>query len=561
MQKSLAPNIANTGNRLRDLASESVRRRDEALRLYRPLPKTEPFHNSPAMERVLRGGNQSGKTKAAAAEFASAATGIHLFDSNGDPIPFRYPRNRKLILWVIGYDQTHIGQTIYPALFEEGAFDIISDLKTGEMRAWDPRIPGDLERKDDAKPAPPLIPQRLIKQFAWETKANRVFSLCELTNGNIIRAFSSKGEAGQGVVVDLIWIDEDIEYPKHVSEWRVRLSRRSGKLMWSAWPHNANEALVYMHRRAEVEKWKLNPEVQEYILRYSENPYIPEETRLKILAGYTADERRSRDDGEFLFSKMLVFPSFSIDVHGIPGPNCPQAMLDDLKRSNFRPSNQWTHYMVADPGHAQPAILLAAIPPPGMGDHVVVYGELYDSSIDLDPLVSKIAQRVGGTRFEAFMIDGHAGRQTPMCGGLTIQEQWTDAFIRYGLKSRLTGHGFIRGSDDITGRNTIVRSWLGVRQQTGTPKFLCVKDTTPSLQHEFISYKKRIQRDYTVDDVISKNDHLMDCLGYLASYSPKYHNDIEDVTHKSPVELLLDKWRSQDDRKPEGTFLGAGALY
>ena len=177
-----------------NVAAERNRRQKEALRLYRPMEKQAVFHNSSASERIVRGGNRSGKSMSAFAETASAATGIPITGPNGAPLPSKYPTDRPLLIWVIGYDQRHIGGTVYRMLFNPGAFRIIKDLKTEEWRVWRPWEKEDQDREDECKDAPPLIPKRLINPqgWAWENKSERVFTVCRLRNGTEIHAFSSK---------------------------------------------------------------------------------------------------------------------------------------------------------------------------------------------------------------------------------------------------------------------------------------------------------------------------------------------------------------------------------
>ena len=81
------------GLELGDVVAEKARRANESLALYRAMPSQMPFHESDASERVLRGGNQSGKSTSAAAEFASAATGQAILGADGRPIRHKFPTN------------------------------------------------------------------------------------------------------------------------------------------------------------------------------------------------------------------------------------------------------------------------------------------------------------------------------------------------------------------------------------------------------------------------------------------------------------------------------------
>ena len=49
-------------NQLKDAQAELAQRRIEALRLYEPMPLQEEFHTCVASERLVIGGNRSGKS-------------------------------------------------------------------------------------------------------------------------------------------------------------------------------------------------------------------------------------------------------------------------------------------------------------------------------------------------------------------------------------------------------------------------------------------------------------------------------------------------------------------
>ena len=501
--------------RLRDLVGENRRRAGEALRLYRPRPSQLPFHLSRASERVLRGGVRSGKTVGACIEVASACLGIPIIGPDNIPLPFTYPIDRPLVVWVIGFDQKHISR-MHRKLFRPGLFRIIEEghKGSGQWRAWMPWRPEDAAREHDTRPSAPLIPERMVAEWGWDSKVDRVFNVCRLTNGTEIFAFPSGGEAGKGEAVDIIWIDEDIMIPNHVEEWQSRLSDNRGRLIWSAWPYSSNDALVRMSQRAHDQRNREKPDVQEWVLRFSDNPYIPDDEKRKRLDGWAAAGDavvRSRDMGEFATDSVLVFPRFDVDRHGIPRAGEPDALERALAANNNKVPSSWTRYVVLDPGHTQPAVLFAAVPPPDVGDYVIAEDELYIPRIGAAELAREVAKKLNGKPVEAFVIDGHAARQTPMgLAGTTYNDIYSNAFAAAGLVSRTTGSGFMVGSDDIDGRNMLVREWLETRED-GTTKFRCIRETTPNLQHEFLLYKKKITRDDVSEKTNEKKNDLMAC--------------------------------------------------
>ena len=187
--------------RLNELTAERLRRSREGLKIFRPLDYQLPIFTSRASEMLVRGGNRSGKTICTAAEISSAATGIPITGPDGNLLPLKYPTDRPLLIWLIGYGETHIGDTFYRMLFKRNPeFKMIKDLQSGQWRAYRPWKPEDKARVEDARMAPPFIPRRLVdpKGWAWKDKAKRHFTICRMTNGTEIHAFTSKGEPKMG---------------------------------------------------------------------------------------------------------------------------------------------------------------------------------------------------------------------------------------------------------------------------------------------------------------------------------------------------------------------------
>ena len=181
---------------LREVQAELAGRKLESLRLYEPMPLQKEFHESMCSERLLIGGNRSGKSCASFVEEARAATGQDPYD--------KYPKTDGNIV-IVGRNWPHIGLVAYPMLFRAGAFKIIRDKDTGEWRAFKP---GDDRTK--AKPAPPLIPPRFVKETSWVLKSAGYCQKVTLNNGWVVNFFSSEGEPPQGFQADLVHIDEDI---------------------------------------------------------------------------------------------------------------------------------------------------------------------------------------------------------------------------------------------------------------------------------------------------------------------------------------------------------------
>ena len=529
----------NPLTRIQKLLDEKKNREQAALKLFRPMPHQESFFRSTATKRIIRGGNRSGKSSCASAEFASAATGIPIKDSNGVEIPFRYPRNKPLVMWVIGYDLDHLSRNIYRLLFQEGMFKLIKDNETGETRAWRPWEADDMARKKEAFNAPPLIPERFVEDFAWENKAQRVFKVCRLINGTEIRAFSSMGKEPQGDQCDVVWIDEDVENDKLIMEATMRILDRGGCLFWSAFPKSKNEALKRLSREAE-ETNPLAPTCTETVLRMTDNPFLDQAAVKDVLAGMSDEERRSRDFGEFCEDLVAVFPTFDVRLHGLKEHEDDQDLIDKtLIQNGLEPPLDWTRYLVLDPGHARPAVLLAAVPPPHFDPKreptIVLYDEIVKPRIDAAETARLVEEKTNGQHFEVFIIDGHAGRQTSMGRGETITQLYSAEFARRGLRSRMTGNSFVAGSDNVEAGIDFIRQYLHINAD-GRSRIRVVQKKCPNLCKQMELYKKTINRDVVHDKPAPNQvDDMVHCLRYLSAFNPQYRKPEIGVKQYSPA--------------------------
>ena len=504
---------------IRQLHVEKAKRESEALRLYEPLPFQDKYHACTAKEALIQAGNQVGKSLCAFVEDARAATGQ-------DPYG-KYPKENGIMV-CLGMDEGHIGRTIHKYLFRDGAFKIIKDLNTRRWRAWKPWIESDWERKKEAKPAPPLIPERFIKQFAWKKRAQHVFEICELHNGWTIYAMGSKGDPSQGFQADLVHIDEDLERSEWYDEMIARLSMRDGKLRWSALPHSKNDALVNLAERAEDEEGTANPSTMVFRAPIFDNPFMPEQVKQENIKRWKAkgeDEFRKRALGELVTDSVLMYPNFSKDVHNAIKFDEPRNKVQEyLTKNNGQPGENWCKYMVVDPGHSTCAVTFLAVPPPTMGRHVVCYDELYIHNCTAakfgDMVAQKVRQHQG--QFEAFIIDAHGGRIREIGSGVLPRVQYSKELEKHGVKSNTTGHGFLSGSDDVPGREMKLRSWINVNEK-GVTELLVVTARCPNLCREFNRFKKKFANGYVTDEGNRRsNCHAIETLEYAAAHGLKY---------------------------------------
>jgi len=517
--------------------------------------------------------HNSGKSTVAAVRFAAIATDRPVYDHEGNKIDCRlsWQKGRCLRMWCIGLGQSHIGQTLYRLLFRAGLFKIIRDESSGEWRAYNPWDEKDFARSDQVKPSPPLIPARYINpnSWSWENKGSRVFSKVEIWDPRTkeelaeIYAFTSSGEVKAGDPVDEIWIDEEIKYPRHYAEWQARLIDVRGRMTWSSWPSISNDALLRLAERAEEEEERgEKARVRKFVFTMSGNPHLDKESKEEAVAGWSEEERRARDLGEFVTDLLRMYPTFDEHIHAVDVGTPPEAkepegddrprqpaktIEEALRENNWEPPVHWTRELILDPGTTRPAVLLCCIPPPSFGDYLIPYREIYIRRIDANGVANAVAPFAEGVAFQRFICDWNAGRQTPMGFDVTVAQNYSDAFRRRGLQCVETLSGFTWGSNDVAGRIEALNATMAIRGN-GLPRLRVIGRHCPELCKQLKTYKKQgvdgDSRDYR--PAAGQRIDLAVCLEYWVSRRPEYVAPPRDALRvRSSSERIYEKLVAQ----------------
>jgi hypothetical protein len=497
------------------------------------------MHACLASEVIVLGGNRSGKSLSTFIEDARAVTGA-------DPHK-KYPeRDGNLV--IIGRDWKHIGMVVYPMLFRAGAFKIIKDDQTGKWRAFNPLK--DKARSAEAKPAPPMIPPRMVKKIAWLLKSARYIQSCELTNGWTIYFFSSEGEPPQGFQADRVHIDEDLASEAWLPEMQARLADRKGRLCWSAMPHSKNDSLAGLSERADsaVQAGHPNPDIVKFVLRFLDNPHIDEDEKRKNIERWSAlgeEVLRMRSEGEFVTDSILCYPTFTMPVHGYDRADLPKNVIPD----------DWTRYATIDPGHAVTSVLFGAVPPDE--SMLLIYDQLYIRQCNAVIFGEKFAEKVKGQSFHAFIIDMHGGRIREIGSGRLPVELYTEQLRQRNVASAITGSSFLAGCDDIQARMAATQNYMHIRPE-GTPQLRILRGAVPDLERELKRYKKKVHYlggTYVVTDEPNTRGevHACQCLEYLCAYRPKYH--------KPKVAPVEEPWYVEWKRRRQKRAGGEGFVY
>lgn len=553
--------------RAKEILGELASRRSEALKLYEPSPFQQRFHASRAKEVACIKGNQVGGSLALYAELARALTGQ---DPHG-----KYPKeNGKAV--AIGYGEDHIGRVIFPYLFMPGAFKVIRDLETREWRTyrpWPMAQGGDLERADEAKKSPPLVPKRFIKgKIAWEDRGKRIFKRVEFINGWELEGLNSRGDPknSQGYQIDLACIDEDMAKEGWYDELLARATMRKGYLRWAAMPHDKNDELLNLMWRAEDESKKDHPRTEIIRATIFDNPYLPEESRkenLRIFASQGEDVVRRRAYGELCTESRLMYPAFSESFHNAVKFEEPRLLVQKLlTERQGEPPNDWCRYVSIDPGHSIAAATFWAIPPEGIGDFAVCYDEIYLTNATAATFADAMQMKTRDRVIQEFILDMHGGRLREIGSGLQPWEQYKAAFEARGIASVATGSSFTPGCDNIKAREGMLRAWMEIRHD-GTSKFLVVVGKCPNLVRELKRFRKKtaiVNGAEVVSDEGNRRGgtHAIETCEYAAAHGLRYVKPKQVTVELTPYDrmILADKRRRLKAMKNAALGSGGGIV-
>lgn len=536
---------AALARRIVRLAQHALDLRRESLRLWKALPNVEPFFQSTKQVRLLFGSNQSAKTHHGLVEIARAVTGQDPYD--------KYPKTGGRAI-IVGFDGDHLADPIYTKLFRPGEFKLIRDEHT---QAWrpvrpDPNNPRQLDPYDVANrehwvDAPPIIPERLIADQAWDRANKLIPRLTTLTTGWTILWRSSKGRPPRGRQIHLVYLDEDIQHTNAwVNELIPRLVKHGGSLIWAATHQEGGPELYEMTEKADAG----SEHIDAFRLRIIDNPFISDEQREFFLNTLTTEEDvMVRYHGESAVVGRKLYRDYSPNgIHGCePFPF---------------PITTWCRYVFLDPGAQRCAALIVAVDPEER--HCWVIDGIDIRQGDATRMAAEIKSRENGVRYEAIIIDQQAGKQTPMghdARDRTAPYYWR-ALAAAGVIPRVQGPiaGFFPSCNDVHAREEALKAWLQIRGTgpfAGTPVLQVVRGAIPELDRQislaqYVTHKRRLD----------KTEDLLDCLEYAAAYNPTFQRPdpvrVPSVPHSRSVEQrFADKQRHERTRRQSQRFSAA----
>jgi len=520
-------------------AAKVAKQKLNAIDLFRPTEYQEKVVLCKATEILVQGGTRSGKSLIVAVMIASYLLNVPITFADGSKHHMRELswRKRATVVWLIGLQLNHIGQTLHRLLCRAGAFDMVRDKQTGMWRSWQPgRIPGDeLLSEDERKPAPPLIPPSEIIGETWENKAEFKFTSLTMKDGSICYGYASSGDVKRGDPVNIIWIDEEIKFSSHYPEWQSRLSDRKGRIYWTSWPDMETPALLTLWKRACEQKDEVlrgirtHQDAENFVFRGSDSPFIDENEKRKRAEGWTDSQRRARDFGEFVTDTILAYPEFDRKYHAVDyGPDSPlnDKVTEVMRKMHWNVPADWCVDLILDPGTSRPALLWAAIPPKEFWDdgepYHIFFREMAIPRIDAQQMAMRAKAADPGRHYMRFIGDSKAGDQTPMGFAWSVFEQYSREFKQAGLRCQLTGDMFLRGETTWVVRSMKLRALMRGRP-CGRPRLRVVANSCPTLVRQLEETLKKVTKEDVQDKLAEGQQHdVLDTAEYYAGFEPTF---------------------------------------
>lgn len=446
-----------------DAVAELKRRNEHVINTYKPMPNQKLFHESSARYRLLFGGNQSGKSHAAAYEIACWARGKH---------PYRSTPKGDIEIWVISSEYVTIKTGIYRHLR-----NIIPD--------WDIDKEG------------PNIPGHSIPSYIRVKRSSGIATI------TFMSAKGENREKFQAAAVNLISIDEEIQGDLW-EELEARTLATAGQFIISATLVESYDWIVGLEQQAEsgdknVFLTRLNTE---------HNHYLDPETVSYLKKKWSHETLEYRFYGKSRRTTGLVY---KFDRSCICKP--------------FKIPADWPKWVAFDPGIRTAAVLWITVDPNdnifGYRElylhneplHQVIQAMRISEGYTLDKKLShdfghfvweptehaeRMINRVIDDKYNSRLITGEQG----VLG---------QAQTRYGTL-------FTPAIKDMRPGIETIRFWL----DEGKFKVFNTLDMFWEEVRRYRLKSPRSRRPEPPDEPVRRDNHLMDCWRYLAMENPKY---------------------------------------
>jgi hypothetical protein len=470
----------------KDAIIELHRRSKHAINTYAPTNQLNhdqlSFHKSTHRYRLLFGGNQSGKSHAAAYEIACWARGKH---------PHRKIPKPPIDIWVISAEYVTLRTGIYRHLR-----NIIPDW---EIEKFGPNVIGH------------LLPAYII-----------------MKNGSMITFQSAKGDARQkfqAAAVHLISIDEEVQ-GSIWEELQARTLATGGNFIISATLLESYDWILNLERQAsqkdsDVFLSRLNTEL---------NPYLDTATVQHLKETWSKDTQEVRLYGKSLRSTGLVYNTWDSTKHKI---------------KKFPIPKEWPRWCAIDPGIRTCAVLWITCDQDNHSyAYRELYA--HNEPLHQIALSIKAAEGWKLNKELSFKYNHFVWEETSNAEHVIIRViddklksrlitgdpgVLTQLYDKYGISSTPADKALRPGIEDI-------RLWLEPLED-GEPGFRCFNHLENFLMerrsYRIRTKKSKQEQNEAIDEPIRKQNHLMDCWRDIAREYPRWSDHIPLELSREPL--------------------------
>lgn len=296
---------------------------------------------------------------------------------------------------------------------------------------------------------------------------------------------SLRGTGLTGVVMDEYAFMPDGKYVWDTIV-QASLADRNGWAIFISTPNGMHNHFYDLVKLAQAQ-----PDLYFYSHATSlDNPYIPKSEFENLRRQYEFEGKLDQFQQEFMaeFSNphTLIYNEFQAKTHVLAGPEFDRRM-----------PTEGTKNLTIDFGMTDPtAAVFVHIDYDG---NWWIYDEVYQTDLDLEPLIKVLRDKMGDDRFTRILGDGAARFEL-------------ESLRRRGF--RITGAK--KGADSIANGIKEVKTLLPLREGTGKPK-MYVRANCKKVITEFESYSwESDDHGDPVNKPEDKNNHAMDAIRYLA---------------------------------------------
>lgn len=495
--------------------SEKLRQRAKAPNVwgYKPHAKQQEFHSCLKKERLFVAGNRSGKSLASVVEGIWYLTGTHPYRETPPP-PVRGR--------VVGVD------------FLNGIDKILLPL----YKQW--------------------IPEEFLIDGLWEKSYSRERHVLTLNNGSFVEFMSQDQDLDKFAGTSRHFVHFDEECPKLIfDECLMRLLDTDGDWWISETPVSGMEWIYDELYEPTIQAMEagLEPRIGLIEASMSDNTYLPQGAKDRLLAMFSEEERLMREKGQYTTVTGQLFKLFrdrptSDGGHVIPMWHPTQ---EDDWRSKYR------IYITGDHGYNNPTVWLWVA-----GDrygNLRVFHEWYQKETTVQDHAFEIRRYNAEFGIEPYLICGDPAmnQKSGLTGDSVIAE-----YSRHGIE--IQTKGITR--DKVVGINKL-NQYLRQNVKTNMPFIVFTEDCTNTIREVKGAKQARVvnklvaARKNAPEGQREKDDHAPDAVRYLLTLLP-------DLSYNDLIGNPENKWQDAfsqwggvsethtgyDRRKPRDSYNG-----